>query len=375
MGLLWAGLGLAVLAALLLLAALIATRRRVRRISQALNTIAQSVRPRIVRNQSHHAQQVALVVNPSKELADHVVATVRRICREAALPEPLVFETSIEDPGTGQAQAAIAAGADVVCAAGGDGTVRAVAKAMLETGVPMAILPTGTGNLLARNLKLPLTSIEEAMAVALGGQEQHIDVGWATVIEAASHHPLDGKIRAATTGDRQLFLVIAGLGFDAIMVAEANDTLKRRMGWLAYFLVALRHLHDQRTPCTITIDNRAPQTTKMRTAMVGNCGLLPGNLTLLPQASIDDGVLDVAVIDTRIGMVGWTQLFGEVLWQGAGKRPKYAPRIGTIDCATATRVTIRTEAGQLAQVDGDPMGQVVELECRVDPGALLVRAV
>ncbi|QAY63879.1 diacylglycerol kinase [Xylanimonas allomyrinae] len=319
-------------------------------------------------------QRVAVVVNPSKEGAADLVATVRRVCAQAALPEPSFYETTVEQTGAAQARQAVAAGADVVVAAGGDGTVRAVASAMVGTSVPMALLPVGTGNLLARNLDVPLASVDEAMAVVLGGRDRHIDVGWARVAETETG--LDGEPRAdaATPGDTQLFLVIAGLGFDAAMVADADDTLKRRVGWIAYFLAGVRHLHGRRMRVQVSLDGGEPVTARLRSIMVGNCGRLPGGVTLLPDAKLDDGVLDIAAIDTRGGLAGWAQLLGEVVMQGAGLHNDLPGKIGRIDHARATRTSIRVEGGEHAQVDGDPMGRVIELEAWVDPGALLVRA-
>ncbi|QAY71732.1 diacylglycerol/lipid kinase family protein [Xylanimonas protaetiae] len=320
-------------------------------------------------------QQVAVVVNPSKEGAAELVATVTRVCADAALPEPLFFETTVDEPGGPQARRAVAAGADVVVAAGGDGTVRAVAGALTGGDVPMAIIPVGTGNLLARNLDLPLSSVEDGMAVVLGGRDRHIDVGWARVAE--TDVGLDGEPRpdAAVPGDTQLFLVIAGLGFDAAMVADADDTLKRRVGWIAYFVAGVRHLHGRRMRAEVSIDGGEPVPTRLRSIMVGNCGRLPGGVTLLPDAEIDDGVLDVAAIDTRGGLAGWAQLLGEVVMQGAGLHNDLPGKIGRIDHARARRTRIRVEGGEHAQVDGDPMGRVIELEAWVDPGALLVRTV
>jgi diacylglycerol kinase (ATP) len=339
-------------------------------------------------------EQLAVVVNPSKDGATEVVETVRRLCAEAALPEPLILETTVEDPGGGQARAALAAGADVVLAAGGDGTVRAVAEAMVGTGRPMGLVPAGTGNLLARNLDIPLTSAEEALAVVLAGNQRAIDVGWARVLEYADEGERDTDGRdddgppdgdetdgggmtgggAARDGQPHIFLVIAGLGFDAAMVADADDTLKARVGWMAYFLAGVRHLHGRRMRASIRLDDEPPVGARLRSVMVGNCGRLPGGITLLPDAIVDDGELDVAAIDTRGGLAGWAQLFGEVVMQGFGVRTELPAKIGRIDHARATRVWIRVEGGEQAQVDGDSLGRAVELETWVEPGALLVRA-
>ncbi|PZR53355.1 diacylglycerol kinase [Xylanimonas oleitrophica] len=361
-------------------------------------------------------EQIAVVINPSKEGVEQLVDTVRRVCRQAALPPPRFYETTVEDPGVGQAREALAAGADLVVAAGGDGTVRAVASAMVGSDVPMGLLPAGTGNLLARNLDIPVTSVAEAMAVVLGGRDRRIDVGWARILEHApeeeprarqveSRHdfprqeagraeelpgpptegeppvrpgdedaPVPGTVEDSA-GEKEIFLVIAGLGFDAAMVADTDDDLKRRVGWLAYFVSGVRHLHGRRLRAQVQLDDAEPTTHRLRTVMVGNCGRLPGGVTLLPDAVIDDGELDVAAIDTRGGVVGWAQLMGEVVLQGVGMRNELPGKIGRIDHARARRARIRVEGGEQAQVDGDPMGRVVEMEAWVEPGALLVRAV
>ncbi|MFD6176786.1 MULTISPECIES: diacylglycerol/lipid kinase family protein [unclassified Isoptericola] len=312
--------------------------------------------------------QLAVVINPSKEGAADVRAVVERVCADAALPRPLFYETTVDDPGTGQARQALADGAEVVVAAGGDGTVRAVAEALAGTGRPMGLIPVGTGNLLARNLDLPLTSVTDAVAVVLGGTDRAIDVGRARVTEyAADAEVPDDRDRA------HIFLVIAGLGFDAAMVADADDQLKAKVGWVAYFVAGARHLHGRRMRATIRLDDGEAVEARLRSIMVGNCGRLPGGITLLPDAVIDDGELDVAAIDTRGGLAGWAQLFGEVVAQGLGVRNDLPGKIGRIDHTRARRAVIRVDDGEQAQVDGDPLGMAVELETWVEPGALVVR--
>ncbi|MCL2595844.1 MAG: NAD(+)/NADH kinase, partial [Promicromonosporaceae bacterium] len=290
-----------------------------------------------------------------------------------------IYETTVVDPGTVQAEQALASGAELVIVAGGDGTVRATAKALAESNVPMAVLPIGTGNLLARNLSLPLTSIEEALTVALTGQTRAIDVGWMRVTQ--TEIGLDGTPRAGAgvVGDVQPFLVIAGLGFDAAMVTDVDAKLKHRFGWPAYFLAGLRHLHGRRIHAAITLDDGQRLTTHARSVMVGNCGRIPGGFTLLPAAMVDDGVLDVAAIDTRGGLAGWAQLFGTVALQGVsapregGRGRTSSLKMGRIDHLQARHTRIRVNPAASAQVDGDALGKVTEVEVWVDRQALLVR--
>ena len=323
---------------------------------------------------------VAFVANPSKPDVDGLETTVRALFAEAALPDPLWLETTVADPGVGQTREALARGADVVVAVGGDGTVRAVAEGMVGTGRPMALVPLGTGNLLARNLDLPVGDAHAALRVVVAGADRPVDVGWARVLRWAEDETPDAEQEQddaephVPDPDRShIFLVIAGLGFDAAMVADADDQLKAKVGWMAYFVAGIRHLHGRRMRARIQLDDHPPQDARLRSVMIGNCGRLPGGITLLPDAVIDDGVLDVAAVDTRGGIVGWAQLFGEVVMQGFGVRTELPAKIGRIDHARARRVRVRVEGGEQAQVDGDVLGQAVELECRVDPGALVVR--
>ncbi len=120
--------------------------------------------------------------------------------------------------------------------------------------------------------------------------------------------------------ERHIFLVIAGAGLDAEMVAGADERLKRRLGWIAYFFAALKHLGSRRMTVSVSVDGSDEVTTQMRTVLFANVGKLPGGLMLVPDASAEDGWMDVATLDARAGIVGWTELFGNVVAQGAGVR-------------------------------------------------------
>jgi diacylglycerol kinase family enzyme len=384
----WEG-WLAVVAAALSVTALVvaavawratAAERHARRAGQILGTAASHHASVTTHAQPEpHRPLVAFVANPSKPGVPDLRATVRRACAEQYLPEPLWLETTLEDPGIGQTKAAVARGADIVVALGGDGTVRAVAEALVGTGVPMGLVPVGTGNLLARNLDIPIGDPLAALQIALDGTDRTIDVGWLRVLkyesqvdddiaEAADDLPADTDIPRD-----HIFLVIAGVGFDAAMVADADDELKARVGWVAYFVAGIKHLHGRRLRTTVRLDDAPGEPARVRSLLIGNCGRLPGGITLLPDAVLDDGWLDVAAIDTRGGVAGWAQLFGEVVLQGVGVRSQLPAKIGRIDHARAREVHVAVAGGEYVQVDGDVIGQVTELSARVDPGALRVR--
>jgi len=329
---------------------------------------------------------VAFVANPTKPGVPARRDVVVRACAARHLPEPLWYETTPEDPGVGQTREAVERGVALVVAIGGDGTVRAVAEGLAGTDVPMGLLPQGTGNLLARNLDLPLGDVDNLIRIALTGTDRRIDVGWLRVVRDESQELDD--IAEADPGDAvaeqtppdagddaqdHIFLVISGLGFDAAMVADADEQLKAKVGWVAYFVAGIKHLHAHRLRLQLSMDESPWYNVRLRSLMIGNCGRLPGGITLLPGAVLDDGWLDVGAIDTRVGLLGWGQLFGEVALQRFGSRSRLPNKAGKIDHAQARVVRVRTREAQPIQVDGDIIGRAFEVAVRVDPLALTVR--
>src|SRR6478752_855574 len=347
--------GIAALAALLLVLLLWMRQRELRRRIESPRAGTSARALRLARDVQEAGQVVAFVANPSKSDVPALKAAILRNRRAQGYAEPLWYETTIEDPGVGQTRAAVAAGADVVVAIGGDGTVRAVAEALVGTGVPMGLVPLGTGNLLARNLDLPLSDPLGAMRIALEGRDRTIDVGWLRVLRWESD--IDDAVTDAVDDlpDEEdlprdhIFLVIAGLGFDAAMVADTDPNLKAKMGWIAYFVAGIKHLRGDRTRMHVRVDGDRATTTRLRSILVGNCGKLPGGLTLLPDAQLDDGWLDLAAIDARGGIAGWAQLFGEVVLQGWGVPSNNAPKIGRIDHRRAKEVRVVVPGGEHAQ--------------------------
>src|SRR5690606_7762645 len=236
---------------------------------------------------------------------------------------------TVEDPGAGQVRTALARGASVVIAAGGDGTVRAVAEGLAGTDTPMGVLPLGTGNLLARNLDVPLTGYRDMVTTALTGRDRAMDLGWLRIERppAAAEPERDvyrdepgrtavaptpaeedqapevreGSVPGAELDTEHVFLVIGGMGFDAaMMVGGADDELKAKIGWFAYFVGGARHLLGRKIQATLELgDSGESAEFHARTVLIANCGRLPGGVVLFPDAQLDDGWLDVAAIDTR----------------------------------------------------------------------------
>jgi len=264
----------------------------------------------------------------------------RRRCREAAAAggwEPSFLETTLDERGLGLAGAAVAAGARLVVAAGGDGTVRACAQALAGTQVPLGIVPLGTANLAARALGIP-PRLGGSLAAAFGGHERRIDLA---VAGAAS-----GDAGARAVGAAGLtFAAMAGIGLDAEVVAATPRLLKRRAGWLAYAVAGAAHLAGRGERFTVRLDDDEPLVRQARCVVVGNAGLLPGGFTLLPQARLDDGLLDVGILAPS-GAAGWLRVAHRVLAR-SGRGGSQLER------HQARRVEIKAETELPREVDGE----------------------
>ncbi len=361
-------LGIAVLAALLLVLALWLRRKELRRRIESPRASAQRRALQLARDVEAKGELVAFVANPSKPDAARLRAAIERSRAERNLPEPIWYETTVADPGVGQARKAVAEGADLVVAIGGDGTIRAVAEGLVGTGIPMGLMPLGTGNLLARNLDLPLGDPLAAMQIALDGRDRTIDVGWLKVIRWESE--VDGEIADADRAPSATTCSWSSRasGSTPRWWPTRTSSSSARVGWIAYFVSGFKHLHGRRTRIHLRLDDKPMESARLRSLLIGNCGRLPGGITLLPDAVLDDGWLDIAAIDTRAGIAGWAQLWGEVMMQGVGVRNDLPAKIGRIDHTRAQEVRLVVQGGEHVQVDGDIVGRVSELERTRRPG-------
>jgi YegS/Rv2252/BmrU family lipid kinase len=287
-------------------------------------------------------RRAAVVIHPGKhDDVDGFRAAVGKAMSDLGWAEPLWLETRPDDTGERLAQEAVRSGVDLVLASGGDGTITACVGGVAGSGVPLGVLPCGTGNLLARNLGLPL-SLDEALAVALTGSDRRLDVG------AANGRP---------------FVVMAGIGFDAEMLDGADERLKSRVGWAAYVLSALRHLRERPVRMALLADGGPPQRRWASGVIVGNVGSLQGNVRLLPDAVPDDGVLDVAVLAAS-GWTGWLRLAADVLLRR---------KTGRVAHLTCRELTIQAGRARPWEVDGEVAGTTRQLRVTLEPGCLLVR--
>jgi len=375
-----------------------------------------------------------VVVNPSKPRATAAVRSrLEDELYEAGYAGPVWLETSVSEPGTMQARLALAAGARLVVAAGGDGTVRSVAAGLAGTGAQMGIVPLGTANLAARNLGVPVGDPRAAAKVVAQGVDLPADLAWvrtepwsdpdvdpdptpgSSPSGQAGSGTLTGRASAAppgapptqadsqqlsaeaaravrtiqratrrprqwtrpTLGDEHACMVVAGIGFDAGLVASTRPALKARVGWGAYALAAMENLGSPRMDLVLSLLDEAGQRRverlRARNLLVANGGRLPAGITLLPQARTDDGLLDVAAIDTVAGLAGWSSLARQVLPPYAARYSESGRSLGRVVLRRGGEVAVQLSTPALVEVDGDLLAPTQGMRVRIDPGALLIR--
>lgn len=328
-------------------------------------------------------KRVAVIMNPTKfvDVPAARALVTRTVLAHDDWDEPIIRETTLEDPGFGQTRDSLADGVDLVCAIGGDGTVRAVAHVLTGTSTPMGLIPAGTGNLLGRTLGLPL-DLSGGLDVALTGRNRHIDVGWVTldptpeqrsIEELKPNHdgPTEPDVGADDThgsdpaANQHAFLVMAGLGLDASIMHATSEQAKARIGWGAYVASGAKNLLGARFATRLRIDGGAPIAHTARTIVVGNCGRLTGGITLMPDAEIDDGILDVVAITPK-GIVGWAGVAVHVL----AKRGQNHPKLDRYRCHS---ILVSLDEPQMVEIDGDVIGQAKRVRFEVRPKVLIVR--
>ena len=337
-------------------------------------------------------------------------------------------ETTREDPGTGQAVRALKEGASIIIAAGGDGTVRAVAAGMAGSGVRMGIIPVGTGNVLAGNLSIP-DDPAHALAVALDANHRPVDLAWVRVEDAtkpsslpaegalrdaarrATHRTEDEEHEPATASsieprtDEYACLVIAGMGYDGATMADTDPELKKRIGWIAYVWAGLGAMGVPRMKARLTLRSpsarvadplgvgdqiagqaldeassasaeplRSPadEITRVeaRSVMFANAGEMK-MLVLAPDAELSDGLIDVIAVDAHAGLLGWADVTWKMLGQLIGLRPINLPvSTGKVAFRQAKGASVTAEEAQVCQVDGDAIGLAHTMHVRMQAGAL-----
>lgn len=241
----------------------------------------------------------------------------------------------------------VAGGVEAVVVCGGDGTVRAAAEALADTGVPLAVMPSGTANLFAGGLGLP-TEPDAVVRSVVSGPRRTLDTG--------------------QCNDR-IFTVMAGTGFDAGMIDKADAARgplsKKTLGSLSYFWAGVTEAHA-RAPFAVevSVDDvlffRGPATC----VLVGNLGQLPGGIHAFPNASPTDGLLDVGVV-TAEGLRAWASL----MVSSARGRQEASP---DAELTQGRQIEVRLDQEQRIELDGGTKGSSDHLRMHVRPSSLVV---
>ncbi|WP_353816756.1 diacylglycerol/lipid kinase family protein [Agromyces sp. SYSU T00266] len=317
-------------------------------------------------------KRVAVIFNPVKQGIDQLRTAVHELEGEHGFSDTLWIETQEDDPGTGQAKEAVEAGVDLIIAAGGDGTARAVAEGLQGEKIPVGIVPLGTGNLFARNIGIPVNDVPGAAKLAFTGTDRAVDV-------------LRVKVRRADgSTESEVSLVMSGIGFDAAMIANTDPELKKRVGWLAYVDAGIRAIPNSE-PFRVAhrMDGGRTHRSRVASMLVANLGYLPGNIELIPDAEIDDGRLDVVRLQPK-NFWGWLLVWRKIAWENRVLR-KTALGRQLIDLTGGNKgrevvyssgnsidVIIDGEAQEF-EIDGEEMGTITAARFVIDPKALIVR--
>jgi YegS/Rv2252/BmrU family lipid kinase len=282
---------------------------------------------------------VAVIAHRKKVLGGGLLE-LRRVLDAHGVSDPLWFEIAKSRKAGKRARDALDAGADLVFAWGGDGTVQRCIDALAGSGLPLAILPAGTANLLASYLDVP-KNLEEAVRIGLYGRRRKLDVG-------------------VMNGER--FGVMAGAGFDARLIRDADRGLKDRLGQVAYFWTALRAMRGEPVHAHVRLDGVTAHEGPMSLLLLANVGTITGGVTAFPEAAPDDGVLDVGIVTAK-GALQWTRVFGRV----ATRRPDRSP-LATV--AQAREVSVELDAPLPYELDGGERGTTRTIEAHVEPSAV-----
>jgi diacylglycerol kinase family enzyme len=291
-------------------------------------------------------RRAVFVVNPAGIRRLHVL---ERHCAEAARAhgwetELLVAEEGERNAGLHHDLASYIEGEGerLVFAVGGDGTVRACARDLACSGVPLSIVPRGTANLFAKALGLPV-DLDRALHTGFTGRERSVDIA------LAEGHP---------------FVAMAGIGLDAAVVEATPQLFKRHLGWFGYALTGAAHVLAPARGVTLQLDGGEELVREARAVVVGNVGTLPGGFTLLGGARLDDGLLDVGVLKPR-GLSGWASV-ARLAVAGVEAQAHF-------EHFQAAKVEVRADEPLPRELDGDLLPKGRSLSAEVLHKALVVR--
>lgn len=267
---------------------------------------------------------------------------LRSVLEKSGVADPIWYEVAKSKYSPKCVRRAVKQGAALIFVWGGDGMVQQCVDAVGEDHVPLAILPAGTGNLLARNLAIP-QDIETAVDIGLHGARRTIDAG-----------RINGR----------RFAVMAGTGLDALMIRETSRDLKDRFGRAAYIWTGARHLRIKPFGATIDVDGIRWFEGDTGCVLVGNVGKVFGGIAAFDDANPEDGRLELGVVTAK-GVAQWTRALVRTAVASADKSP-------FVQTTKAKKIRIRLDRKLPYELDGGDQHPVRELKIRVEPAAVTV---
>jgi diacylglycerol kinase (ATP) len=285
--------------------------------------------------------RVAVVAHRKKSLGGGLDELRSRLAGES-VTDLLWYEVPKSRKAPKKARRAVAEGAQLVLVWGGDGMVQRCVDALAGSGVPVAILPAGTANLLAANLGIP-EDLAEAVRIALHGERRRLDLG---------------------TVNGEHFAVMAGVGFDAELIAGADRGAKDRLGRLAYVRSGVRSVRGGTTEMRVEVDGSPWFTGEASCVLLGNVGRITGGIPAFDDAEPDDGYLEVGVA-TADGALQWARTLGRMALGRSADSP-------FVRITRARKVDVRLADPMRYELDGGARDEVTRIKARVVPGGITV---
>jgi diacylglycerol kinase (ATP) len=284
---------------------------------------------------------VAVVAHARKTLGGGLPELRAELARRG-FADPLWYEVPKSRKAPKYARRALAEGADVIFVWGGDGTVQRVIDAVAGTKAVLAILPAGTANLLATNLQIP-RDLEAAVQIGLSGERRPLDTG-------------------SVNGEH--FAVMAGAGFDARMIADADRGMKDSLGRAAYLYTGARNLRARRVKATVKVDGQRFFTGRISCVLVGNVGKILGGISAFSGARPDDGLLELGVVTAR-NPVEWARTLGRVALGKAENSP-------FVEVTRGRRIKVTFSRALPYELDGGARPAATKLTVKVRPASITV---
>jgi diacylglycerol kinase (ATP) len=288
--------------------------------------------------------RLAVVAHSGKTLGGGL-GELRGLLAKAGHPDPIWYEVPKSRKAPKAVRRAVKKGARLIFIWGGEGMVQRCIDGLARTKkkVDIAILPAGTANLLATNLGIP-TELADAVRVGLGRGRRNLDVGVAN-------------------GER--FAVMAGAGFDALIMRDVDSSRKKRLGRLAYFRSSVRAMRAKAVGMKVRVDGTTWFEGKASALLLGNVGTITGGFKVFPDAADDDGRLEVGVVTAR-SVWQWARVLSRV----AGGRPERSP---FVEMTRGKKVVLHLSRPLAYELDGGARASAKRLKVRVVPGAITVR--